>query len=321
MEEREKAILFILNDLGRMNQEITISSVIHNLELLKSRVEDIGDTLELLQNKGLLRRNNNHLTLTEAGLAASLQISKEKTKQEFSDYIFRASSSKAYLDYCTELYGYRMCLFNMMDQMQLDFLFNSISITKNDTILDLGCGNGCILNFLTQKYGCHGVGIDQLDALEIKKFSRQIDYIAGNIDELEADRLSPNIIISVDSLYFSNDLNQLLKKLNALKNTRFYLYYSQYIFDKEQKDKNLLNGNNTRLAVGLNYAGIKYRTIDYSKNESELYESGMAVLPRYEGAFELEGNRDIYEKKVKETKFGKELYESGCASRFLYVVE
>ena len=60
-------------------------------------------------------------------------------KNEFNDLIDNATSSEAYLDYCTELYGYRMYLFNMMDKFQLDYLFNNISISKNDSILDLGC--------------------------------------------------------------------------------------------------------------------------------------------------------------------------------------
>lgn len=320
MEEIEKYILFTLHNLNHINQEITINSVINNLELLKCHGEDIGDTLGILQSQGYFIRYQDMLILTEKGLAESQKISKEKTKEEFNDLVDRATSSEAYLNYCTEIYGYRMCLFNMMDKSQLDFLFNNISITKNDFILDLGCGNGCILNFLIQKYECHGVGIDQLDTEKIKRYNG-IDYIDGSIDELESYGICPDVTVSVDSLYFSNDLNQLLKKLTDQKDNRLYLYYSQYIFDEEQEDKDILNYNNTRLARSLNQAGINYKAIDYSENERKLYERGIQVLPKYEDAFEREGNRDLYEKKINENKFGKELYDNDCASRFLYIIE
>lgn len=240
---------------------------------------------------------------------------------EFENIIYRATSSEAYLNYCTEIYGYEMCLFNMMDKSQLDFLFHNILIEKNSSILDLGCGNGCILDYLVKKYECHGVGIDQLDTEVFKKYNRSIKYIDGSMDELEAYDINSDITVSVDSLYFCNDLYQLLNTLTNRKDNRLYLYYSQYIFDEEHNDKDILTFNNTRLARSLNLAGINYKVIDYSENERQLYERGIQVLPEYEDAFDREGNRDIYEKKINENKLGKELYESDRASRFLYIIE
>ena len=241
--------------------------------------------------------------------------------KEFIDMIGRTTASEAYLDYCMELYGYRMSLYNMMDKSQLDFLFDSIPVTGNDSILDLGCGSGCILKHLMQKYECRGVGLDQLEPEFVVKQSGSIPYIVGNIDELDSYGLDPSIVISVDSLYFSNDLDHLLKTLTHRKGNRLYLYYSQYIFDDKQEDKDILKYNNTRLAKILNKEGIRYRVVDYSENERNLYKRAIQILPGYQDAFEREGIRDIFEKKHNENKFGKELYDSGRASRFLYMIE
>lgn len=244
-----------------------------------------------------------------------------EANKEFTDLIGRAASSEAYLDYCMELYGYRMSLFNMMDKTQLDFLFDSIPAAENDFILDLGCGSGSILKHLMQKYGCSGIGVDQLDPGIIRKYGGSIPYIAGNIDELDFCGFDPTITISVDSLYFSNDLERLLNTLTGQKGNRLYLYYSQYIFDEKQEDKSILEYNNTRLAKSLNQAGISYRVIDYSENERTLYERAIQILPEYKDAFERDGVGDIFEKKLNESKFGKELYDNDRASRFLYVIE
>jgi len=241
-------------------------------------------------------------------------------KNEFNDLIDCATSSQVYLDYCTELYGYRMYLFNMMDKFQLDYLFNNISISKNDSILDLGCGSGSILNYLMQKYQCQGTGIDQLNTEIIKKENKLFTYINGNIDEIESCNLSPNITISVDSLYFSSRLNRLLEILTKINGNRLYLYYSQYVFDKKNEDKNILKCDHTRIAESLKKAGIKYKTIDYSENERYLYEKAMQILPKYEEAFEQEGNKTLFEKKMNENKLGKELYDNNCANRYLYII-
>ena len=241
-------------------------------------------------------------------------------KNEFNDLIDNATSSEAYLDYCTELYGYRMYLFNMMDKFQLDYLFNNISISKSDSILDLGCGSGSILNYLMQKYQCQGTGIDQLNTEIIKKDNNLFTYINGNIDELKSCSVSPNITISVDSLYFSNRLDRLLNILTKINGNRLYLYYSQYIFDEKNEDKNILKCDHTRVAESLKKAGIKYKTIDYSENERDLYEKAMQILPKYEKAFEQEGNESLFEKKMNENKLGKELYDNNRANRYLYII-
>ena len=61
------------------------------------------------------------------------------SKEEFDNKIGRLTKSKAYLEFCEQVYGYRLYLFNMMDKEQLDFVFNSIPMTSQDSILDLGC--------------------------------------------------------------------------------------------------------------------------------------------------------------------------------------
>ncbi len=320
MKEVEKKILFIIYNMSNMNQEVTIDSINNHLELLNCNIDNIDYTLDALINQEYIFRNHNLYLLTVKGMAESQKICEAKVKEEFSNLIERSTSSIAYLNYCTELYGYKMYLFDMMDKVQLDFLFNDILISQGDSILDLGCGCGSILNCLIKKYHCQGIGIDQLKHEIIRRTNGLITYINGNIDEFENYGLFPDITISVDGLYFSNQLDRLLSTLANIKGNRLYFYYSQYIFDKMIEDKSILECNKTRLAKILNKLGISYKTIDYSLNEKNLYERALELLPKYREALELEGNKDIYEKKYTETKFGKELYDKGCASRYLYIV-
>lgn len=231
-----------------------------------------------------------------------------------------ATDSPSYLAYCEEIYGYRLCLFNMMDKQQLDYLFEEISFCRHDTVLDLGCGTGSILNHLVKKYQCHGIGIDQLNTATVKKCSRMISYIDGDIDALP-NNLQPTVTLAVDSLYFSSDLDSLIGRLKDISNNRLYIFYSQYIFDERQKDKSALHPDKTRIAASLQKNGMPYTVVDYSSNEYSLYERALRVLPKYKNALSSEGNSDLYETKLRENRSGKEMYDKGLASRYLYIVK
>ena len=241
----------------------------------------------------------------------------EKIKQEFSRKIFGLSDSPAYLDVCEEVYGYRLPLFDMMDKEQMDYLLNTVSVSSNDTVLDLGCGNGNLLRLLVAKYGCLGVGIDLFDS-SLVSFDRGIQYICGNFEYLENYELSPTVTLSIDSLYFCTNIDKMVKQLGSYVGNRLYLFWSQYLFD-EAADKTCLKNNHTALACALQEARIAYKAVDYSKNEYCLYVALEQALRSRRHLFESEGNLDLFEQKLEETLHGIELYEKKLASRYLYI--
>ena len=241
--------------------------------------------------------------------------------EEFSNKILRLSKSEAYLDYCEEVYGYRIPLFNMMDQAQLDFVMHSIPISKNDTVVDLGCGPMSILRLLTEKYGCTGTGIDQLEEEIAGTSGGNVSYIKGDIDTFFTYHLNPTVTLCIDSLYFSADAEMLIRQLRGICHNRLYLFYSQYLFGETCAEKSMLECGNTTIGAILNRNGIPFTAMDYSENEFRLYEASLRALQKYAKAFEAEGNGDLWENKRGEDALGLELYEKGCACRYLYIVE
>lgn len=279
----------------------------------------------LIQFKGMVKRMTvekiNFESLINKGSNGAAETSKAMVKDEFSEKIERLTRSSAYLDYCEEVYGYRAYLFNMMDKQQIDFVLGSIPISSEDKVLDLGCGPGSILNMLVKKYGCLGVGIDQLDGEIIKRTSMAFSYINGDIDRISNCGLNPTVTLSIDSLYFSKDLDKLIKQLKDFENNMMYLFYSQYIFDEALGDRSILHSQKTKIADVLNNNNISFKTVDYSENERLLYENSLKVLKKYKKAFEYEENIDLYEQKLKEDMTGQELYEKNLASRYLYIID
>lgn len=238
---------------------------------------------------------------------------------EFSNKIDRLTKSTAYLDYCEEVYGYRAYLFNMMDKQQIDYILNSAAVTHEDTLLDLGCGSGSILNLLVKRYGCKGIGIDQLDSRIIERTSKGFSYINGDIDRINEYGLKPTITLAIDSLYFSNNPGRLIRQLKSMGSQKMYLFYSQYIFDEAAADKSILDSHKTKIAAALSENQITFETIDYSDNERLLYVNSLKKLQKYKKAFVSEGNTDLYEQKLKEDMLGMQLYSTKRASRYLYI--
>jgi len=322
MKVVHETLLYIVYNLQHQNQIITVDAIRHPLGWIQSTEFDLEVEITWLIESGFLVKNSeNELSLTEIGKNEASRINKIRSKDDFNRLISSAIDSPAYLDYCEEIYGYRMPLFNMMDKQQLDYVFNTIPVSKSNTVLDLGCGAGCILNHLVQKYECYGIGIDQLNQAAVEKCSKMISFIDGDMDNLSDYKLKPNITLAVDSLYFSNDLDGLVRLMKGIKYNRLYFFFSQYIFDESKKDETVLHRDNTRIASILQKNDLQYRVVDYSANENSLYENALKVLPKHKEAFVSEGKSDLYETKLKENRSGKAMYDKGLASRYLYIVE
>lgn len=321
MYDYGEIVLHAAYNLEKQKQKINADALKQNLIWAADKPEILEDEIRRLIEKGNLLIEDNGLELTDNGRTEAARISKIMIKDEFSKKIDRLTRSSAYLEFCEEVYGYRMYLFNMMDKQQIEFVLNSIPVSSDDTLVDLGCGSGSILNLLVRKHGCRGIGIDQLDDDILRRTGNAITYINGDIDRISDYGIKPTITLSIDSLYFSNALDKLVQHLHSIENNKLYLFYSQYIFDEAAADKSILHSHNTKIADVLKKGGIPFKTIDYSENECILYENSLRVLQKYKGVFESEGNMDIYEQKLKEDMMGMELYSKNLASRYLYIID
>ncbi len=314
-------ILHVAYNLENQKQKISVDLLRQNLIWATDKSVIFEDKMKRLIEKGYFLKEDNGLVLTNNGRMEAAGISKAMVKDEFSKKIDRLTRSSAYLDFCEEVYGYRVYLFNMMDKQQIDFVLNSIPVSAEDALVDLGCGSGSILNLLVTKYGCRGIGVDQLDSDILERTGKAITYINGDIDRISDYSVRPTVTLSIDSLYFSKDLDKLVQQLNSIENNKMYLFYSQYIFDEVSGDKSILHSHNTKIADVLNKNKIPFKTIDYSENERLLYENSLRVLQKYKRVFEGEGNKDLYEQKLKEDMTGMELYNKSLASRYLYIID
>lgn len=103
-------------------------------------------------------------------------------------------------------------------------LNTGISLTRNMKVLDVGCGNGRILESICKRFGCEGIGIDA-DARRIadaKAHAKHASFIVGVLETQEFDEDFDLIISSAviehvfDPVFFIRQLSRPLKSNGSL---------------------------------------------------------------------------------------------------------
>ncbi len=134
-------------------------------------------------------------------------------------------------------------LLNIFNKKMYKKVVNEISLKDNDTILDIGFGNGYLFKKLYKKHKCDMYGIDiSSDAVNmaIKKNKKaynegKLHVSVGDCCSLEFNDSSFEAITTINTIYFWSDTTKGLCEIyRALKdNGRFYnLIYSKEYLDK-----------------------------------------------------------------------------------------
>lgn len=196
----------------------------------------------------------------------------------------------------------------------------------SEKVLDLGCGLGRITEYLQNKTKTHFIGIDI--ASEALKLARErnngnntIDFVHGNMSEPNFPSTSFDLILSIDTLYYVNDLKQTMTKLKDLikPGGKMLLFFSQYQFANEPDS--LFTPNGTQLAQSLQKMGcLKYKYYDYTENERKHWLNQERLMEQNKENFIKEGNEYLYNVLYNDAKETNKQLEKKKFKRFLYEV-
>jgi ubiquinone/menaquinone biosynthesis C-methylase UbiE len=189
---------------------------------------------------------------------------------------------------------------------QLAELLDALRLCAGDRVLDLGCGSGLITEYLHDQTGAAFVGIDisaeaigQARARTRAKRGR-LAFGVGNMNRLAFGPETFSAVVAIDTLYYVNDLEATLRQAaGTLKpGGQLGLFYTQWIND--HADQARLLPENTDLAVGLKKLGLKFTTLELTRQEAEHWRRKVEVLTELKGEFEAEGNLDLYDYRYSE---------------------
>jgi SAM-dependent methyltransferase len=215
--------------------------------------------------------------------------------------------SPTFAVFCEQVFGCNLAQQGFSDTAQLGRMLKELHLKPGERILDIGCGNGRMLEYLCALIGACGEGLDA-SAVAIAQAQRRtvssaerLRFITGLLDEQVFPVASFDAIIAVDSLYFSDDLAQTIRRLCGwLKpGGRLAAFYSPFRFSPEEPASGL-EAVGTPLALALQALGIPYRYVDCTAGHFSLMKRKRITAVALRERFAAEGNLILYENAYTE---------------------
>ena len=249
-------------------------------------------------------------------------------KDWYTDFYAKAPFSKAHITFCEQVYGKNLCQHGFMDMEQLHKLLEALDLTEESVVLDLGCGNGMIAEYISDCAGAHVYGMDYIpvaieQALErTKAKAAHLTFQVGDINAIDYPADFFDVILSIDTLYFG-EIDHILSQLAPVLKPkgRIAAFYGIALWEDETLTKDNLAADRTPLALSLDRHNFTYRTWNFTDADYRHAQRRLEVLAALKAQFETEDIQFIYQNRLDEANGTIKTSEEGNCSRFLYLAE
>jgi ubiquinone/menaquinone biosynthesis C-methylase UbiE len=326
LSERECKLLSIVNYFQSRNIYADYSNLEHRLkEKIPSMIGCVKETLTELLDKGIIiyLEDISAYKITETGqkFADELQKDSYLTKCFYEEYYKRAEISRAHGEFCERVYGRNFCQHGMMSMEQLDEIIKQAEPLKDRKVLELGCGNGHITEYISDNTQWSILGIDIAENAISEAQSRTIEkreklnFEVKSMDNLDYEKESFDAVISIDTLYFVKSMEGTLEDMMRIlrPDGSVYIFYHVPPFEEEEKRKS--PERNSDLGQLLKKMGLSYRVKDFTNENRQHWELKRKVLAELKDKFEEEGNMFLYNNRMNESESNMiDFY------RYLYII-
>jgi SAM-dependent methyltransferase len=293
---------------------------------------DLGSAFVSLGASGMVTGHRpSAYSLTPTGTAAAARLRRERPPifYWYGDFYERTRGSDANTEYCRRVFGKDLCQDGFMDMGALHRLIEVTGIRAGESVLDLGCGNGLIAEYIADRTGAHVSGMDYIpeaisEASERTAARRAcLNFQTGNMDAIPYPPRSFDVILAVDTLYMPNDLAETLRQLKAALRPGGCLgiFYSYALWEDPHATPADLAPERTPVGQALAETGFTFQSWDFTDADGEHARRKLEVIEELKDAFEREGNGFLYENRVATAKGVLSAIESGTHVRYLYLAQ
>ncbi len=251
-------------------------------------------------------------------------------KDFYSHYYAAANASQANAEYSQRLFGKNLCQQGFAEISHIHHMLEITGVKSSSRVLDLGCGNGMIAEYISDLTGAFVTGIDFIpEAIEqacrrIQGKSGRLQFQVMDMSDLDFPDSTFDVLISIDTLYFTDLHSTLGQMARFLKPggcmVIFYNQSWQPWTPIEEFDKESVHPDRTDLAVALQSLGFPYQVWDYTPLDVDHAERKEQIASELKEQFSAEGNLFLYDNHIGEARGIQKAYHAGAHGRYLYRV-
>lgn len=242
-----------------------------------------------------------------------------------------AAVSEANALFCERVYGKNLCQQGFAGMAHLEHLIQVTGIRAGQQVLDMGCGNGMIAEYISDRTKAAVIGVDfipgAIHTAETRTQAKRdrLNFRVMDIAQLDFPRASFDVIVSIDTLYFADLDHTLSQMVELLKpGGRMGIFFNQSCppwEDLNAFDKTKVHPDFTDLAQALRRLQLPYQVWDYTHEDYDHAQRRKIVLAELKPLYEKEDRVFLYESYLGEANGVSHAYENGAHGRYLYRVD
>ena len=272
---------------------------------------DLSEGFDALLRRELAYKHGGSWQLTTRGWHAARHA---RTRRPpiwywYKDFYLAIEHSPAFSRYCERVYGKDLSQHGFSNVDELDWMLSLITLDETTHVLDIGCGNGKIAEYISDTTSALVLGIDYLPEAIAQAQSRTVNkhdrlrFQVRNLDELDALEKRFHVIVSIDTIFFGQDLTTTLATWKRLL--------------KPDGAMMIFCGEDLSIAVTLNQ--LVCTVYDRSREHHQHLQLKRKVAKHLKKAFEAEGHLFLWENIMAESLAETIGYDSATCSRPRYL--
>lgn len=242
-----------------------------------------------------------------------------------------APGSAAHQEFCERVFGADLCQHGFADVAQLEMVIEAAGLAPGARVLDLGCGNGLISEYLSDRTGAQVIGLDYVplaveQATERTTAKRdRLRFMTGDLNALDLPPGGLDAVVSIDTLYFADDLVDVVDRLRAalVRGGRMAVLYTHGWnpwTPREDFDPLSLAPARTPLGRALVANGLPFTVRDLTAEDERLAHLREVVLIELRARFEADGLDFVHENRMGDSRGTRSAINAGLHRRYLYRV-
>ncbi len=293
-------------------------------------LEDWSEAFPRLTAQGLIDGDESGYRLTESGRPLGQAYHRERPDRiwyYYQKFHTAAYASATHSRFCERAFGKDLCQDGMVDMAALEDLLARLDLKTGDHLFDLGCGAGAIAEYISDQTGARVTGLDYVASAIALANDRTADkrtrltFVTGDMNALELPEQSFDAAISLDTLYWADDLAGTLSQMvRAIKpGGQMGIFMMQGPWDDDPPGT--LEADDTELGRALSKLNLTYDAYDYTAQNVEFWQRNWKSATDLRDDFAAEGNDFIAGSLIKEAE--EEFLpaiEAGKMTRYLYHV-